>query len=212
MNNRFLIVLITLAFLGFSVTAIAKGKPVKPGGGNPIYTADLTGNFEFFSEDLTTARKGKSLRGNDTLGVVHNGNEVGDKITGGIFGEDCSALLTDKGVIAFDVPDDWGISYTRSRGGPDQIHITMNDLIIVDPVPGTSENYDPVDFDLHLHGVIEGEDFLPESGSVSHTLTRYMLWAGGHGADGWFICNSTGGGMDTWEPLPQKTTLTITRE
>jgi hypothetical protein len=212
MNARFLTLLTTLAFLGFSVTAVAKGKPVKPGGGDPMYIAELTQDFVFISGDLTSARKGKSLPGNYMLGVEHNGNgpfEVEGK-KGGIFAEGCSALLTPDGVEAFDVPDDWGISFTRSKGGPDQIHITMNDLIISS---GTSTNYSQVDFDLHLHGEIaENADFLPASSglSVSHTLTRYMLWAGGHGVNGWFICNSTGGGMDSWELLPKEITLTIT--
>jgi hypothetical protein len=220
-----LITIISVAILiSLPSLAFPKGKPVKPGGGDPMYTADLTGNFEFL-EDLTIKRKGKSLSGNDTLEVVHNDNEVVDNdneeedpiisITGGIFGEECWDLLTQDGVKAFEVRDGWGISFTRSKGGLDQIHITMNDLIIVDPEePGTSTNFSQVDFDLHLHGEIaENANFLPEpeSVSVSHTLTKYMLWAGGHGDEGWFICNSTGGGMDTWLDLPQSTTLEITR-
>ena len=224
MKNRYLILLITLALFCHSVSVFAaKEKPCNPwphcdggdGGNNTdeVYSADLTGDFDFFSVGLTSGRKGKSLSGNDTLVVVYNGNAVEGSITGGIFGKDCWALLTKFGVDAFEVSDDWGISYTRSRGGPDQIHITMNDLIIIDPVPGTSENYSQVDFDLHLHGEIaDGEDFLPDSGSgVSHHITKYMLWAGGHEEEGWFICNSTGGGMDSWESLPIASTLTITR-
>jgi len=207
MKIRYLTLLTTLVFLGFTVSTFAKGKP-----GNtdevPLYRAELIGDFEFLSEGLTTKRKGKSLPGNDKLGVVHNGNVVDGKITGGIFGKDCSALLTESGVQAFEAPDDWGISYTRSRGGPDQVHITMNDLMIS---PGASDTYSRVDFDLHLHGQI-GVDFLPVSGSVSHTLTRYMLWAGGLGEEGWFVCNSTGDGMTTWEELPQAITLMITLE
>jgi hypothetical protein len=208
MNTRILTVLITLAFLGFSVTAIAKGKPVKPGDGDPVYTAQLTTGeyFDFVSGDLTTARKGKSLPGNGPLGVSHNGNSP----EGDIFRKYCSTLLTEVGIEAFEVlENNWGISHTKSRGGPDQIHITMNNLII-DPLV-VSKDYSQVDFDLHLHGEIaEGKDFLPESDNVAHTLTRYMLWAGGHGEEGWFICNSTGGGMDSWELLPQDLTLTIT--
>jgi hypothetical protein len=226
MSTRFLTILSTLVFLGLCVSGPAfagKDKGCDTGSAHPscgdgntdevpVYTALLTGNFAFLG-DLTIKRKGKSLSGNDTLEVAHNDNGESDNITGGIFGKDCWALLTQDGVNAFEVPDGWGISYTRSRGGLDQIHITMNDLIIVDPVPGTSENYSQVDFDLHLHGEIEDRvGFLPESGSVSHNITKYMLWAGGHEEEGWFICNSTGGGWETWESLPLPTTLTITRQ
>lgn len=208
LDTRFLTVLITLAFLGFSVTAITKGKPVKPGGGGAVYTADLTEDFEFVSGDLTTARKGKSLPGNGTLGVLYNGNSP----LGDIFRKDCSTLLTEDGIEAFEVMDNnWGISRTRSKGGPDQIHITMNNLMI-DPLV-VSEDYSQVDFDLHFHGEIsEVEDFLPESGNVAHYLTKYKLWAGGHGEQGWFVCNSDGGGMESWESLPQNLTLRITRK
>ena len=104
---------------------------------------------------------------------------------------------------------DWSISYTKSRRNPDQIHLTMNNLIILS---GTSPNYDPVDFDLHLHGEIaNGDGFLPASGStVDHQLTRYKLWGGGQGDNGWFICNSDGGGMESWEVLPKPNTSTLT--
>ena len=192
-----------LAFVGFSVTAIAKGKPPKPGGGDSAYIAELKGDFEFVSGDLTTARKGKSLPGNGTLGVSHDGNSD-------LFLKDCSTMLTEVGIEAFEVlENNWGISHTRSKGGPDQIHITMNNLII-DPLV-VSEGYSQVDFDLHLHGEIaEGDDFLPESGNVAHLLTKYKLWAGGQGPEGWFICNSNGGGMDSWESLPNDLTLSIT--
>ena len=217
MKNRYLTLLTTLVFLGFTVSAFA-AKPPNPGGSGktgpvPVYTADLTRNFTFVSGNLTTKRKGKSLPGNDTLEVLHNGNGSSG-IKGGIFAKDCSALLTAAGVIAFQAPDDWDISYTRSNGGFDQVHITMNDLTIVDPDPGTSGNYSQVDFDLHLHGeIVSGVDFLPESGkSVDHIITRYMLWAGGREAGGWFICNSDGSGMDTWEELPIESTLKITRK
>ena len=205
LNTRFLTVLITLAFLSFSVTAVAKGKPVKPGGGDSVYTADLTADFEFVSEHLTAARKGKSLPGNGTLGVSHDGNSE-------LFLKDCSTMLTEVGIEAFEVlENNWGISHTKSKGGPDQIHITMNNLLI-DPLV-VSEDYSQVDFDLHFHGEIaEGADFLPESGNVDHHLTKYKLWAGGQGAEGWFICNSNGGGMDSWESLPQDLTLRITRK
>ena len=204
LNTRFLTVLVTLAFLGCSVTAIAKGKPVKPGGGDPVYTAELTEDFEFAAVDLTVGRKGKSLSGNNTLEM--------DTGTDAIFKKDCLKLLgeiePDKvGVVGFDVPN-WSISHTNSKGRLDQIHLTMNNLTIY---PAPSTNYSQVDFDLHLHGEIT-EDFLPESGPVYHTLTNYMLWAGGRGEEGWFVCNSSGNGIDTWKDLLLPFTLTITRK
>ena len=203
-NTRFLTLLTTLAFLGFSVTVIAKGRPSP----EVAYTAAMTGEFYFPTMDLTARKKGKSLSGNDTL----NMNTESDAI----FKDKCSRLLGEigevgsgeVGVVGFDVPN-WSISHTKSKGRLDQIHLTMNNLTIY---PAPSTNYSQVDFDLHLHGEIT-EDFLPESGDVdvAHTLTRYMLWAGGRGEEGWFVCNSTGNGMGSWEKLPQEITLTITR-
>ena len=205
---RICTMLIVLAYLGLSVTAIARGKPVKPGREDSVYVANLIKSFEFISEDLT-ARKGTSLPGNGTLGVVHNGNSEPEDV----FRRHCSALLTVDGIDAFEVlAKDWGISRTRTKSGPDQIHITMNNLMID---PGViSKDYSQVDFDLHLHGEIaKGEAFLPESGNVAyHRLTKYKLWAGGQGAEGWFICNSGGSGMDSWESLPEDLELRITRK
>ena len=201
LNTRFLTVLFTLAFLGFSVTAIAKGKPPNP---EVVYTAVMAGDFNFPTMDLTARKKGKSLSGNDTLEMITK--------TDAIFDE-CSRLLGEigsgeVGVVGFDVPN-WSISHTKSKGRLDQIHLTMNNLTIY---PAPSTNYSQVDFDLHLHGEIgELDDFLPESGSVDHKLTNYMLWAGGKGDGVWFVCNSTGNGIDTWEELPADLTLTITR-
>ena len=206
MKIRYLTLLTTLVFLGFTVSAIAKGGPPKP---EVVYTAVMTGDFNFLEMDLTVRKKGKSLSGNDTLKM--------NTETDAIFKDKCSSLLGEigevgsgeVGVVGFDVPN-WSISHTKSKGRLDQIHLTMNNLTIY---PAPSTNYSQVDFDLHLHGEIAGDDdFLPESGNVAHTLTRYMLWAGGHGEEGWFVCNSTGNGMDTWEELPQEITLTITRE
>jgi len=230
MKARFLALLTTLAFLGLSISVPAfAGKDkgcgtTNPhpscgdgGGGNtdevPVYRAQLLkdGYFDFVQDGLTSARKGKSLRGNGTLSVAHNPVE-GNPVEVDIFRRHCGVMLTGVGITAFEVLEsNWSISHTRSRGGPDQIHITMNNLMI-DLQAAVSEGYSQTDFDLHLHGEI-AEDFLPESGDVdvAHTLTRYMLWAGGRGEEGWFVCNSTGNGMETWELLPQPITLTITR-
>ena len=202
MKIRYLTLLSTLVILGFTVFAFAKGKP----GGETTYTASLTGSFDFFLGGLTTARKGKSLSGNETLSVVR------DPDSEDIFKVNCPDLLTSE-VTDFTVLDkNWGISYTRSRGGLDQIHITMNNLETADW--GISAEYDPVDFDLHLHGEIASDDdFLPKSGfPVTHDLTRYKLWAGGQGdsGSGWLICNSGGDGMGSWWELKTPTTLTIT--
>ena len=198
LNTRFLTVLFTLAFLGFSVTAIAKGKPPNP---EVVYTAVMAGDFNFPTMDLTARKKGKSLSGNDTLKMNTD--------TDAIFKDKCSRLLSEIGVVGFDVPN-WSISHTKSKGRLDQIHLTMNNLTIY---PAPSTNYSQVDFDLHLHGEItEGVDFLPELGFVEHTLTNYMLWAGGMGDGGWFVCNSSGNGIDTWEDLPADLTLRITRK
>jgi hypothetical protein len=204
MNTRFLTVLITLTFLGFSVTVIAKGRT------NPevVYTAVMAGNFNFPTMELTARKKGKSLSGNDTLKMNTD--------TDAIFKDKCSDLLgevapDEVGVVGFDVPN-WSISHTKSKGRLDQIHLTMNNLTIY---PAPSTNYSQVDFDLHLHGEIgELDDFLPDArtGYVDHTLTNYMLWAGGRGEEGWFVCNSTGNGIDTWLDLPADLTLTITRK
>ena len=54
MNTRFLTVLTTLAFLGFSVTAFAKGKPSKPADDVVVYTVALTtGVFTFPAHEVT---------------------------------------------------------------------------------------------------------------------------------------------------------------
>ena len=212
-----LIALLIIAILiSLPSLVFAKGKPPKdnpPGETKAEYTAELTaGDFVFAAGKLTglTANsKGTSLSGNFRLEMAPEIAFTWDYI----FLSDCADLLTDSGVTGFGVlTEDWDISYTRSRRGPDKIHITMNNLIIY---PGTSPNYSQVDFDLHLHGVIaDNMDFLPESvgSSVSHQLTKYKLWAGAAGQGG-FTCNSAGGGWDGWAELqqPNTNTLKITR-
>jgi hypothetical protein len=222
MKIRYLTLLTTLVFLGFTVSAFA-GKPVCPGdprckpddgGGDETtaeYTAELiSGGFVFATATgkllgLTANRKGRSLPGGFRLEMVPETAFAWDYI----FLKDCSALLP-SGVAGFGVlAGNWWINYTRSKGGPDKIHITMRDL---DIYPKTSQNYNGVDFDFDLHGEIAtGEPFLPETvnSSVEHQLTRYMLWAGANGQGG-FTCNSAGGGWDGWAEL-RPSTLKITR-
>lgn len=193
-------ILISLPSVTFS-----KGKPPKddpPVVTTAKYTAELTaGDFLFapaiLSNLTTTNEKGTGLSGDFTLVMEPEVATAWNYI----FLKDCSELLTSAGVVAFGVlKEDWSINYTRSRKGPDKIHITMNNLIIY---PGTSENYARVDFDLHLHGVIADKGkFLPESvdSPVFHHLTKYKLWAGAAGQEG-FICNSAGSGWDNWASL-----------
>lgn len=219
MNFRILTILTALAFLGFSVTALAHPCDRDPGHRHcntepePEYTAELTtGDFVFGTstgtlDGLTPNRKGTGLPGNQLLEMDPDPDGASGWAT--IFG-DCSALVSGGVVTGFDVQDDnWSIHYTKSKRDLNKIHITMRNLIIY---PGTSQDYSQVQFDLDLHGEIETQvPFLPDKGDPpsEFQLIKYKLWAGGHGPNGQFTCNSVGGGWDDWPLLDLESTLEI---
>jgi hypothetical protein len=220
MNPRYLILLTTLVFLGFSGSAAAhpcqgpgdthKHCPTDtPGTDIPAeYTAELTvGGFEFGKlKGLTANRKGMALPGNEPLEMEPakpGGQDQWDTIF-----DACLSLVTDGQITGFQVLEgNWTINYTKSREGGGNIQITMRNLVIQ---PSTSDEYDPdrVDFDFDLHGAVaEGYPFLPddEEYPTFFELDEYMLWAG-VGGQGGFACNSDGR-----QRLIPSSTLVITR-
>jgi hypothetical protein len=207
MNTRYLTLLATLVLLAFTVSAFAKGKP----GGNEAtaeYTAVLiAGDFVFGEmKTLTANNKGTELPGNAVLEMgPRPSSNTADSTWEDIFG-DCSLLVTGGVVTGFGVSaDNWSISYTKSRGNPNKIHITMRDLIVL---PGTSGDYSQVQFDLDLHGEFaRNSPFLPEAknDSIIFELKQYTFWGGAAG-NGGFTCNSDG-----WPLLIPISELVITR-
>jgi hypothetical protein len=226
MNPRFLILLTTLAFLGFSGSTAAH--PCQPGetpevhkhcrgevpdpDPEPVvpaeYTAELTTGDFVFGEltGLTSNRKGTGLPGNGMLEMdpaKSGGQDQWDTIF-----DACLSLVTDGQITGFQVSEgNWTINYTKSREGGGNIHITMRNLVIQ---PSTSVEYDPdrIDFDFDLHGAVaEGYPFLPDKEDFPSVfiLDEYMLWAG-VGGQGGFTCNSDGR-----QSLNPYSTLEITR-
>jgi hypothetical protein len=140
MNTRFLTVLTTLAFLGFSVSAFA-GKVVKcqtwPNcDGEPItYTAELTGAFEFNTVDVTEVAEGDLRSGEDLL--MSRPGDYPDLtwLTWNQVFNACEALLETNSVTSISVASaDWSI---EKAGG---VRVVFRDIRL--PLKDTTENED----------------------------------------------------------------------
>jgi hypothetical protein len=235
MNHRYLTLLTTLAFLGFSSSAlIAKQKCDEwPNCPNPnpepepgvVYTAELTdGDFVFASgttdplilEGLTANRKGTALSGPDT-------DELWMDISGSnkaawdyIFNpdpdpsRDCLQLVTEGSITSFNVaPGNWGISHIGAKGAPGHVYIVMRNLeIIIGPL---LDEYSNAQFDFDLHGdVVLKKDgtfdlFPPEACGNPSTFNLNEYVLWGGIGGQYKIVCSSGGRL----PLTPPTTLEI---
>jgi len=223
MKAQYLILITTLAILGFS-SSVLIAKPEKcddwPNCPNPdpdpdpgvVYTAVLTaGDFVFVFgelENLTANSRGTALSGPDTepLYMMTRGSDetAWDYIFNPDPSRDCLQLVTDGHITSFGVAaGNWGISHIGAKGTPGHVYIVMRNLeIITAPL---LDQYSNADFDFDLHGDVD-EDVLfpPAAGTDSFfTLDEYVLW-GGVGGRYKIICNSDGR-----LPLTPPTTLKI---
>ena len=180
MNPRYLILLTTLAFLGFSSSALM-AKPIKcdiwPNCPNPnpnpepgvVYTARLTaGGFVFTLgelTDLTANGKGTALSGPDPLSMDIWGFDD-DPEGPSLYDADawdhifygCLSLVTPDSsnsgalhITSFDVAaDNWRINHIGAKGAPGHVYIVMRNLENITQV--LLPQYSNADFDFDLHG------------------------------------------------------------
>lgn len=214
MNPRLLILLTTLAFLGFSSSALM-AKPNKcpdwPNCPNPNpdvtakYTVELIGgNFVFATGVLTglTANSSEtSLSGdfdirmsqeNSVLiydeSVCPDGPVPCPASPVFIFNYHCPELVI-SGPVAFGVmAGNWEINHIGAKGTPGHVYIVMRNL---ENITLLDSDYSKADFDFDLHGDVDEGDLFPPQTSTEITLTEYKLWAGVGGREK-ILCNSDG--------------------
>lgn len=216
MNPRYLILLITLAFLGFSSSALI-AKPDKcddwPNCPNPDPNPDVTatytvqlivGGFVFVTDELaglTANSRGSTLSGDFDIRMSQESKvEIYDESAcpgvsvpcpaGGvfIFNYHCPELVN-SGPVAFDImAGNWSINHIGAKGTPGHVYIAMRNL---ENISLLNPRYKNADFDFDLHGDLYEGDLFPPKESTVIALTEYKLWAGVGGREK-IVCNSDG--------------------
>ncbi len=182
MNTRYLAVLATLAFLGFSVPAAADPcegpmdthKHCKDRGGSGggeadvTYRADLTGAFVFTGEGMTANSKGTVLRSAASVTLIRPGG-ADQAIWNNVF-EQCRFF----GPTVVDVPSFTALSdgkgWTIEKGGGIGVSFRKIPFVVADG---------PVEVNLLLIGTTAYEnDFLPviPGTTITHTLSHFIIW------------------------------------
>jgi len=188
MKARFLTLLITLVFLGFSVTAIAKGKPVEP---TVLYNVALTTGVYTFSHEATLNSRGylKSY-GTDTL-VIGPPVGIEEQEAWNAVIDSCGGPLLGNFSEGHDMHvnfDDWAVG----RNGDDGI-LWINFENIRLPNDGVPQKEIQIQLRLKDRPDIT-KTFLPtEVGEdLTFPLNSYVVWGkplGGKGKNkGWDTC------------------------
>ncbi len=185
MNTRYLAVLATLAFLGFSVPAAADPcagpldthKHCKDRGGSGggeadvTYTADLTGAFVFNNEGMTANPKGTVLRGQADVTLVRD--DGSDPALWNFVFAQCSFFLPPVVVVP---------SFTAPSGGGEKgwtIDKAGGISVVFRKIALGSVRDGPVEVKLYLIGTAAYEDdFLPvpPDTTITHELSRFAIW------------------------------------
>lgn len=220
MNPRYLILLTTLAFLGFSSSALM-AKPTKcddwPNCPNPdpdvtaTYTVELiVGDFVFVTGDstgeltgLTANSMGTALSGDFdiTMSQVHP-VEIYDGST--CPGDSVLVPCPSEGVFIFnyhcpELVDPGSVDFDVMAGNWSINHIgakgTPGHVYIalrnLKNISLLNSLYGKADFDFDLHGDVADGDLFPPTDSTVIALTEYKLWAGVGGREK-ILCNSDG--------------------
>ena len=183
MNTRFLTVLITLTFLGFSVSAFAKGKPTKPPTDPAVvYTVELRGVFNFLPERVTLNSKGR-LNSVDTLVIEGEGAAWNAVFTS------CAGYVPTNDLMKVNF-DDWGVG----RNGDDGIlWISLANIRL--PAGYVPEKEIQIQLGLRDDPVKTAKFPPTDSTPLYIDLNSYVVWGkplSGKGKNkGWDTCYST---------------------
>lgn len=192
MKTRYMTILTTLVFLGFTVSAVAKGKPPPPGP-DPVveYEAALvSGAFRFGAVDVTLNKKGNTYSSTVSLDMVRPFSEdvngvLIDVPSGQLEWSEaerdqwdavfavCPELFSGNLVGSVMASDNWSIDNAGGKKAGkvgSNIRISFRDV----SVPG----FPGADLDFALIGVLDDE-LPPASGSVSVELTKFNFFGAG---------------------------------
>ena len=181
MKIRYLTLLATLVFLGFTVSAFAKGRPDPPVEPAVVYTVELTGVFNFPAHDVTLNNKGR-------LNSPHAGDLVidGNGTAWDAVFTSCAGSTPTTSLMKVNF-DDWGVG----RNGDDGIlWISFANIRLPEGEVPEKE----IQIQLRRVGGVAGNPtFLPAPGkSITHKLDSYVVWGkplGGKGKNkGWDTC------------------------
>ncbi len=217
MKARFLTLLITLAFLGFTVSAFAKKPPRPPDDPAVVYTVELRGVFNFPAHDVTLNSKGRLNSVDTGVLVIAPGVEYWQiKAWDAVFTSCAGATLISNSMdVNF---DDWGVG----RNGDDGIlwislaNIRLPDTDVPEKEiqiqlglrPGDDPGDDP-DITKTFLPTVVGED-------LTFVLNSYVVWGkplGGKGKNkGWDTCYQSGDGNNTVGFLPAELVIAIKSE
>jgi hypothetical protein len=178
MKIRYLTLLTTLVFLGFTVSAIAKGKPTKPPvDSTVVYTVELTtGVFTFDAHEVTLNSRGY-LKSFDTFPLefkrpgVGFSNEQRDAWDDVI--DNCAGPLvgtfTDEDVMLVNF-DEWAVG----RNGDDgNLWINFKNIRLPSSLVPEKE----IQIQLQLRDDPATQTFLPAIGSeLAFDLNWYVVW------------------------------------
>ena len=187
MNTRFLTILVTLAFLGFSVSVLAGKKCDEDpnhrscGGPSGKYTAALKGDFAFAPVVVTPGKKGGSLL-NDVKITMDRPDDGGYGAWDGVF-DSCVPSDVLSPTIDSVESNNWSIV----NSGGNNIG-TLGSLVVVrfhdisnDVVDDAGNTIRVTDIDFNLAGTLDyAGQFLPEPGwTHCLTLTRANIFGEG---------------------------------
>ena len=216
MKNRYLILLTTLTFFGYSVAAPAhdcsrhqdQNHKHCGGGGAISYTAKLIAGAFTFDVEADPYSKENGLRNGGDLDMIHPDDGGVLEATWNQVFNTCTELLAWDSVESIFVAND---SWTIERAGG--VRVILRDIVL--PLKDTDETQE-VEVRVQLIGnefdFDDSNPFLPEPGSaIEYELTQFAISGstvkGVHPRSG---CQpSGGGGFDIFDLIPHST-LVIT--
>jgi len=209
MNTRILTLLTTLAFLGFSVSAFAKGKPNPPNEPAVVYTVELSGVFNFLAHDVTLNSR-ENLNSFDTkdLEIAFGEEDWQIEAWDAVFTR-CAGYVPTNGPMYVNF-DDWGVG----RNGDDGIlWISLANIRLPEGAVPEKE------IQIHLsRRLVSNPTFLPtlDTGPLTFDLDSYVVWGkplGGKGKNkGWDTCYQSGDGNNTVGFLPATLVIALWEE
>ena len=226
MKTRFLIVLTTLACLGFSVSAFA-GKDCPDGDTSPKcnrggggggddhgdppaqYLAELTaGGFYFGSKVVTRNNRGNSYSSTEGFEMDRVADFPGDPVTptdtvawDDVFSTCPATWVNYSSPESVNVGDDWSIDNSggNSSGDPgSRVTLAFRNFYTID------SDYSGVQMDLFLVGTLPEEFPTVPGNDIYIDLTAFNFYVDAHGNED---CKTRG----TWLPGAGASTLKMTR-